>query len=359
MRRLGVSIYPEKSTKDEIFAYLTEAAKIGASRIFSCLLSVPHDPALIKADFIAIHDFAHKLGYEIILDVNPAVFQKLGISYNDLSFFKDIHADGIRLDQGFGGFQEAMMTFNPFNLKIELNLSNCTHMLETIMDYQPDRSNLLACHNFYPHKFSGLTVDFLNRCTNVAAEYGLRTAAFISCADGFGPWPTREGLPTLEIHRNLPIQVQAKHFVALGNIDDIIISNCYPTAAELKALAQVNLRQVNFSFKPVPQLPDLERSIVLDELHFKRGDVPARMIRSSVSRIKYADRNFPLFNAPDVLKRGDVVIESSLYDTYAGELQLVLQDMPNSGCSNVVGQVAPEEMFIADILKPWQKFSFI
>ena len=40
MKRLGISIYPEKSTKEEIFAYLDMAAEAGFSRIFSCLLSV-------------------------------------------------------------------------------------------------------------------------------------------------------------------------------------------------------------------------------------------------------------------------------------------------------------------------------
>ena len=37
MKRLGISIYPEKSTKEEIFAYLDMAAEAGFSRIFSCL----------------------------------------------------------------------------------------------------------------------------------------------------------------------------------------------------------------------------------------------------------------------------------------------------------------------------------
>ena len=40
MRRLGVSIYPEKSSIEEIFAYLKEMHDIGAKRIFSCLLTV-------------------------------------------------------------------------------------------------------------------------------------------------------------------------------------------------------------------------------------------------------------------------------------------------------------------------------
>ena len=45
----------------------------------------------------------HRLGFEIILDANPQVFKEFGISYGDLSFFKEIGADGFRLDLGFTG----------------------------------------------------------------------------------------------------------------------------------------------------------------------------------------------------------------------------------------------------------------
>lgn len=40
MKRLGISIYLEKSTKKDISVYLDMAAEAGFSRIFSSLLSV-------------------------------------------------------------------------------------------------------------------------------------------------------------------------------------------------------------------------------------------------------------------------------------------------------------------------------
>lgn len=43
MHRLGISVYPEKSTQKEVYDYLELAAKYGFSRIFTCLLSV-NDP---------------------------------------------------------------------------------------------------------------------------------------------------------------------------------------------------------------------------------------------------------------------------------------------------------------------------
>ncbi|MGO0916150.1 MupG family TIM beta-alpha barrel fold protein [Clostridioides difficile] len=41
-----------------------------------------------------------------------------------MNFFKKTKADGIRLDMGFTGSEEALMTFNPQNLKIEINMQS-------------------------------------------------------------------------------------------------------------------------------------------------------------------------------------------------------------------------------------------
>lgn len=179
MRRLGLSIYPEKDNLEHIKNYLKDAQKIGASRIFSCLLSATKEPEAIKKEFYEMNHYAHQLGYEVILDISPAVFSKLGISYQDLSFFKEIEADGIRLDQGFTGMEESLMTYNPQHLIIEINMSNNTHTLDTIMDYQPDIYHLQGCHNFYPHPYTGLTYEHFYNTTKRFKQYGLKTAAFV------------------------------------------------------------------------------------------------------------------------------------------------------------------------------------
>lgn len=130
MRRLGISIYPEKSDKETILNYIDKTSKAGFSRIFSCLLSVEKSKEEIINDFKEINTYAKSKGFEIIVDVSPRVFNQLGISYQDLTFFKDIGADGLRLDMGFTGNEEAIMTFNPYDLKIEINMSNDVHTID-------------------------------------------------------------------------------------------------------------------------------------------------------------------------------------------------------------------------------------
>ncbi len=106
------------------------------------------------------------------------------------------------------------------------------------------------------------------------------------------------------MHRNLPIDVQVKHFIALDNINDIIICNCYPTDEEIQSIGNMRKDLVEFDIKLVDGVSEVEKKILFDELHFNRGDI---------------------------------VIESSEYGSYAGELKIVLKDMKNSGKSNVVG----------------------
>ncbi|MBU8595984.1 DUF871 domain-containing protein [Shouchella clausii] len=356
MQQLGISIYPNHSTTEKDKQYIHVANQYGFTRVFTCLLSVEQDNIL--ASFKETIHYAKQLGMEVICDINPHVFKDLGISYDDLTFFKNLGADGIRLDLGFTGNEESMMTFNPHGLFIEVNMSNSTKYIDNILSFQPNRNKLIGCHNFYPHRYSGLSYDFFIECSEKFKKYGLRTAAFVSSqAATFGPWPIVEGLPTLEMHRGLPIDVQAKHLFATRLIDDVIIGNAYASEEELKRLSQINKEKLTFNLELVDSVSDLEKKILFDEPHFYRGDVSDYMIRSTQSRVKYRGEAFPPHNTTDI-KRGDVVIESELYEQYAGELQIALKDMNNSGRTNVVARIREEEIFLIDSLKPWDKFAF-
>lgn len=358
MKKLGISIYPNHSTVENDKHYIHLASKYGFKRIFTCLLSVEGNKNEILSNFKETINFAKQLDMEVICDISPRIFKSLGISYDDLSFFNDLGVNGIRLDLGFTGNEESMMTFNPYGLNIEINMSNATKYLENILSFQPNRNKLIGCHNFYPHRYSGLSYDFFIECSKKFKKYGLRTAAFVSSkAATFGPWPIVEGLPTLEMHRELPIDVQAKHLFATTLIDDVIISNAYASEEEMELLSHMNKEKITFNIQLSDSVSDLEKKIVFDEPHFYRGDVSDYMIRSTQSRVKYRGESFPPHNTIDI-KRGDIIIESDLYKQYAGELQIALKDMKNSGKTNVIGRIREEEIFLIDYLKPWDKFAF-
>lgn len=266
---------------------------------------------------------------------------------------------GLRLDLGFSGLEESIMSFNKYNIKIELNMSSGTKYIDNILSYKPNTENILACHNFYPHIYTGLSYDHFIKCSKKFKSLGIRTAAFVNSKEAkFGPWPVEEGLCTLEMHRDLSIDVQAKHLFATGLIDDVIIANQFASEEELKTLSKLNKNKLEFKVQLEKNIPELERKIVLDESHLNRGDVSDYVIRSTESRVKYKEHKFEPFNIVDI-KKGDILIESSLYKRYAGELQIALKDMKNTGKTNVVGKIVDEEIFLLDYIEPWMKFGFL
>ncbi|SDK10266.1 DUF871 domain-containing protein [Natronincola ferrireducens] len=356
MVKLGVSVYPDKSSLEDNKKYLSLAAKYGFSRVFLNFLTVENEEILER--FKDIVNYARELNMEIIADVAPKVFKDLNIDYKDLKIFSDIGLTGIRLDMGFSGNEESIMSFNSYGLKIELNISSGTKYLDNVISYLPNKENIIGCHNFYPHRYTGISREHFMKTTETFKKYGLRTAAFVSSNEAtFGPWDINEGLPTMEEHRELPIEVQAKDLINTELIDDIIISNCFASEEELRTLGSINRNILELNIEIDENLPEVERNILLKELHFNRGDISEYMIRSTQSRVKYKGHEFKLLNPKD-MEKGDIVIESSLYAHYAGEVHLVLKPMKNSNRSSVVGKIADEEMFLLDYIKPWQKFRF-
>ncbi|WP_342044172.1 DUF871 domain-containing protein [Bacillus sp. OTU530] len=355
-RKLGVSIYPEHSTPEKDKKYLTLASQYGFERVFTCLLSVNKPKEIIIEEFTDIIAHAKSLRMEVILDVAPDVFGKLGISYDDLSFFAYLDADGIRLDLGFDGLKEAKMTYNPYGLKIELNMSNDVDYLENILTHQANKTQLLGCHNFYPQRYTGLPYNFFIDCSKRFKKHGIRTAAFVTSRQGnLGPWDINDGLCTLEQHRSLPIDVQAKHLWATKLIDDVIIGNAYASEAELKLLGSLNREMVELKVKLQPEASNIEKQIALREIHVRRGDISEYMIRSVEVRKKYAAEDFSFHNSIRQQK-GRLFIGNNSFGKYKGELQVVLRDMPLDERKNYIGDVVEEEHFLIDYIQPWGAF---
>ncbi len=359
MHRLGISIYPNNSSVEEIQDYIRLAAKYGFERIFTCLISASDkDIDLVLKEFKDILKVANENNMEVIADIDPTVFNKLKASIFDLKVFKDMGLSGIRLDMGFSGYEESVMTYNEYGLKIELNISNGTKYVDNIISYKANLNNLYGCHNFYPHIYTGLSYDNFIASSKQFKELGIRTAAFVNSPSAeYGPWPVSEGLCTLEMHRNLPIEIQVKHLFATGLIDDVIIANAFASEEELKALSKVNRDMLEFNVELIDGIRDLDKKIVLEEFHFNRGDSSEYMARSTQSRVKYKGESFPPYNVV-CIKRGNILIDTDLYTRYAGELQLALKDMKNTGKTNVVGKIVDEEVFLLDYINPWSKFSF-
>lgn len=365
MRQLGILVYPDHTSLAEDQRYLDLAAKYGYKRIFTSLLQLHGDAGEDNLErFKATIDYANKLGFKTIVDINPALFTDLGVTYDDLHFFHDLGVWGLRLDEGFTGVEEARMTRNPFGLKIEINMSAGTNYLASIMSYHPNTDNLLGCHNFYPQMYTGLSDQYFVDYSQPYRDNNLHTAAFVSAASAtFGPWPVSEGLPSMESDRTRPIATQVQHLLLTGMVDDVIIGNAYASEAELKGAADsFNAANPQLTVDLNADITDTEKAIVLDGIsgsHLYRGDASDYLLRSTLPRIKYGNASIPAHGETGNFQRGDVLVVNDKYGRYKGEMQIALTCVPNDGRRNKVGRVADSDLALLAQIHPWMTFQLV
>lgn len=178
-----------------------------------------------------------------------------------------------------------------------------------------------------------------------------------SNAAKFGPWPVQDGLPTIEDDRHLPIDTQVQHLLLTGLIDDVLIGNAYASEDELKAASVAFFGQypvLHADF--VDDLTENEKLVALGKPHLYRGDASDYLLRDTMPRVWYKDKEIPAHHEQDDFKRGDIIVVNDVYSRYKGELQIALKAFPNDGRRNVVGHLTDDDLFLLNYIKPWSTF---
>lgn len=382
MHKLGISVYPDKSPRDEVYAYMEKAAKLGYSRIFTCFLSIPEDKReSYIGEFKEFMTKAHELGFEVAADTNPEVFKIIGATPGNLKPFADLGLDIIRMDGNFGTQGDIQLTRNPYNIKIEFNAS-MDMGVELLINNGGNKDQIIMCHNFFPERYSGIDFDLFMEFNRYWKDLNLHTAAFVSSnnENTIGPWEVFCGLPTVEIMRGLPIDLQARYLLATGDVDDILIGNYPASDEELEALSKVNLQAIEIRVDEAEGISDNEKMIMYDYApHWDRYDHSSFMLRSSMPRVWFkaqksvqdgsiattADKVIESQSIPyrdpgkAVFTRGDVLIVNDNLAHYRGELEIVLTEIPNDGERNLVGTVKPEELMLLEFIKPGHHFKIL
>ena len=378
MHKLGISVYPDKSPKEEVYAYMEKAAKLGFKRIFTCFLSIPEDKR--ESYLVEFKEFmtkAHELGFEVAADTNPEVFKLIGATPDNLKPFVDLGLDIIRMDGNFGSQGDIQLTRNQDNIRIEFNASMDSGV-ELLIKNGGNREQIIMCHNFFPERYTGLDFDLFQEYNRYWKELNLHTAAFVSSnnENTIGPWQVFCGLPTVEIMRGLPIDLQARLMLAAGNVDDILIGNYPATDEELEALSKINFQAIEMRVDEVPEITENEKQIMYEfGPHWDRYDHSSFMLRSSMPRVKFKekatvqdsgfssdkkvdDKSIPHHDCgKKVFTRGDVLIVNDNLAHYRGELEIVLTEIPNDGERNLVATIKEEELQLLDFIKPGHHFA--
>ena len=357
---LGISIYPLVSSKEENLQYINKAHKLGYTRIFTSILEVDSEKekALEQLEcYRELLNHAKNLGMNVFIDINPEVLKNIGVNPNDLSFFVELGCTGIRLDGIFNGIHESMMTYNEYGLEIEINGSLNTAYSNNIVDFGCKKEKLVVCHNFYPEEYTGISLEFFKMCMERHKSLGLKVAAFVNSTNGgkLGPWPTNDGLPTLEKHRYRDIIAQADELYALGT-DDIIIGNAFATDEELEALSKLDKDIVELKFTPCKDLTEEEMFLVNSKMN-ERTDSSSEIIRYSNGRYELKDKSIPSDNSGSrIVKKGTVLVNNDEYLNYKGELIIAREDIKVDNRRNVIGHINDDFIDMIDYIKYRKNF---
>lgn len=374
---LGISVYPDISPLEDIKKYIELSSKYGFKKIFSSMFSVEGSKEEVLDYFEELIAFSHKHGMVVDLDVNPDLFKRLDASIDDLSVFSEIGVDILRMDQSFGKDKDFELMNNKYGIDIEFN-SNIK-VVDGLVKAGANPEDILVCYNFYPQRYTGFGWDVFREMSAELKSYGdVNIGAFVSSnnENTHGVWDSKDGLPTVERLRYLPIDTQARILLATSLINDIIIGNAYASEDELKSLKEVydnhsfdicneglkeSIESGTFTVKSSqiiqlkPELyekvSDVEKDILYNfapHISIERNN--EFIWRSRMSRIKDERVIEPRTSDKKYFDRGDVLIVNDNYKHYAGEVEIALGKVENDGERNLVARIKEDELMMLDLI---------
>ena len=386
MITLGVSLYPEQEKLEDIEKYLKMASHYGFTKVFTSMFSVDGSREEVIDYFKKLTALAHHYGMKVCGDCNTNFMKKMGADEKNLKVFKEMGIDNIRMDFPYHDERDALLINNAEGIGIEMS-TGFIEGIEKAIENGADPERITVCHNFYPQKYSAPSLESIIQKNEYWKERNIPVAIFISSQEKgtHGPWPVSDGLPTIEEHRLLPIEVQLKHCLALKNVDEVIIVNAFASEAEMKAMNSVmkkayihipyneelsmladilphgDITRIPLNIHLEEGITDIEKEILLDyPAHADMGDCMNYMLRDRWPRIFYRDNAIePRKCDKKYFTKGDVVIVNDNLKHYRGEIQIVLKDMKVDGQRNLLGRITEEEIMILDHIKANDAFTFM
>lgn len=332
----GISLYmgDDAAYNDE---QIERARRAGVRYAFTSL-QIPEEQGTAyrtEAQHLLAH--CHDAGIELMVDVSPATLDNLGCSR--LEDLRELGVTMVRLDFGFDAAQtvELSRTF-----RIVFNASTVsTDDIRAWRAAGADFSRFAACHNFYPKRFTGLSLEAVRRINARLSVLGFTTMAFIP-GDERQRGPLFEGLPTVEEHRREPDRI-AEHALELRAASTDIVLVGDPGLSQEGWTTWAGL-----SHDAVPLHVTLDEPFaeLYGQTHHDRPDSSAWVFRSVESRGACKMDRVPMPRDAEPAQRaaGCIAVANERYGRYAGELEIARVDLPADDRQTVAGAVCAEDL---------------
>lgn len=359
----GISIYPGlDNSPEENARFLEQAARLGISRVFLSLpeatkqISATQNEAAIRGELTEIVQEARRMQMEVILDATETTLDLLGIRRFTLSAFQFLGIATLRVDMSLGAKRVAELSRNMQGIRILLNGSIVTgKLLTSLLSAKADFTHMGALFAFYPREGTGLSeATFVRKCA-MLHKAGMDVGAFVPCHYRRRS-PLRAGLPTLEMHRDVPIGLAARHLAAIG-VDAIYLGDSLPSDSELESLAKVSGDRVETRARLLTADPVQKE--LLGATYTARLDEARDAVRAQESRRLLRERGEVIEPMNQKVRPyGAITLDNKEYGTYMGELQIMKRPQPADSRVNVAAVIPEEEQFLINYIIPGKKFSF-
>lgn len=348
----GFSVFLGSDMSQETENYLVEMSQNGFVGIFTSMHIPEDDQSQYVSRITNLGKLAKQQQLNLMVDISTKGLATLGMDINgDLNKITDFGITGLRMDYGI-----PMKTIAHVSHQLTVGLNASTLSLDDVAElkkYDAQFSNMEFWHNYYPRVETGLERDDFIKKNVWLKELGGKIISFTP-GDKVLRGPLFCGLPTLEEHR-------FRHPLAAGIdmlteclVDEVYIGDeqiSVETMNQFKYYQEHQIIQLNSQFNT----EDYQE--LLTDVHTNRMDTARDVVRSQEARFK----ELPFINQLNTIERfkGAITLDNHLYNRYAGELQIVKNELAADPRVNVMGKVIDKDLDLIKWITAGQKYQFI
>lgn len=341
---LGISIYFQDYNED----YLRMAAKCNAKYIMTSLQIPEEDYSCLDEQLPSFLDLIKELNMELIPDVSEETFKKLNLNHGDFKSLKHKGFNKIRLDYGFDDIETLKTLLEDFDIVINASVIDESLLID-LKKANIDLSRIMAMHNYYPRKDTGLKEHEFKEKNKLLHRYGVKVQAFVS-GDEIKRFPLYEGLPTLEKHRYVHPFVATVDLLQNYDVDDVFIGD---SQASISTLNMID----NYINNKTILLPSYINEDYREYYHKAlrcRKELSPHVVRMTTPRIKGIK---PRCNG--YRRKGFITIDNELMGRYCGEVQIMKEDMNGDSRCNIIGFIHPDLIELLDLIDNSFEIKFV
>ncbi|MBO9131182.1 MupG family TIM beta-alpha barrel fold protein [Bacillus sp. 165] len=329
---IGISFYLNDPLAER---RIIEASKKGVKRAFTSL-HIPEEAGDLAKRAKQLMEIAKNHGIEVYADVSLKTPRHLGIER--LDDLKVLGVAGIRLDDFFD-YETIIRLSKQFHIALNASII-LENDLEALLAKGIDCNRLIAWHNFYPRRETGLSNAFFLRQSELFKRFNIPVSAYIP-GRGEKRGPVFDGLPTLECHRDIDPFIAAVELFYY-DITDVYIGDPDPGETLLEQLVKYDRDRI---------LPIRIQSSILQKNEYRlRPDFARDVLRLMDTR------RVGTVQPENTVERpcGSITMDNDLYGRYRGEIQITLCDLPADERVNVIGEVLSQDLSLLPLIQPGQ-----